>query len=1153
MTSLILRDFDPEARIFAEVHGKEAAQHLSQLVKPNAVVCIDELRAHLMAATINLPGLSTLFDNLCCAFSRPDPDPRRPAWLSEYFEGADKELYRIRCPSSFAGMSFVDAAVHMFEASTYVGRDHHGMIPLSTEDPEMNDSQVVLVAVDIEDELFTNPGDWFHLPKNVHDLFEVTHENGPKRNRRTSFSRRNSPFESRSPAGSSGSHGSHGSNGSSGDAVNGVGLDHIKILTAAEEEEVEEEERRNVRKKTTDNLHSQQFLPSTYLYVVASDQGRATAIERVSSELWSAIQHEVKAREHLPIFADAPPSDDDAEDKDEDSERTRYRSSKKLARSTITRIGSFNLDNNGQRRSTITRVGSFNLDSSGEQQELPEDENYEMYVTAHRPEVLGDLKEEEEEGEEGEEDEDTDSDTDTDTSDDDDNDDRNLEVVSLAKARTVRETKSEATHHTRLHKSSSLPPTSPRKQRALQRTMTIESQSSSVEDRAAERGWWRIDGDSCPPSFHPSQLEGHVIICGAIRELSSFAATLRHLRHRALLTVGRKVRSMHDVRMPIVVLAEGCREEAIVNWGLLGAKKSQLRDTYHVQESASTEMGLRSAGIERAKYILIVADPEKDMRDTRSSGGGGGNGGGFGGGGFGGSGGGGGGSGGRGNVGGGGDMSGMLGGVSGAEHEDVKTLITYLAIGNCLNHLPVSTRPTIICEAGSTMSMHVLSSRRIANITDTRIHGGCVNDNQVIKASKSMSLSSLTSSMTSMKRTTLPPASSAIIKTETLSVDVNLGSHPSGAYHRPKVPRSPSEKIDRTRLTGFASSFASRSGGGSVTGGLASSSRSGGPTTTTTTSSTSRRVREFGPSTKRRFSVLRWCSNLCSSFCCTSFCCFNIPKRCCRFFMTCFSCAWCACLLPSWCCCCLQSKERSGEVGEHNGRNFLGIPFFTAGFAFTSRFVDTLVVQARYTPGLLEVFECLTAVRSPLIDLQHFDEQKDQGGPGGGGGGGGGDGKSSSNKITESKSVPILSSDRGQVPHATSKKAAEKRDLGSIQKIEVPIEFVGHSYRTFFRGMARDYGIVPIALYRGVDLHENDNKLPYVYTCPSPNAPLMEGDSAFVLVKPKRITRSELPKQKKDERGGAKSSSGSSGKEEVGGTSRPRVASRRLRRGSIAS
>jgi hypothetical protein len=180
-------------------------------------------------------------------------------------------------------------------------------------------------------------------------------------------------------------------------------------------------------------------------------------------------------------------------------------------------------------------------------------------------------------------------------------------------------------------------------------------------------------------------------------------------------------------------------------------------------------------------------------------------------------------------------------------------------------------------------------------------------------------------------------------------------------------------------------------------------------------------------------------------------------------------------LFPSWCC----SKSReSGEVGEHNGRNFLGIPFFTAGFAFTSRFVDTLVVQARYTPGLLEVFECLTAVRSPLIDVHDFESKEKVG-----------ESSSSSssnnnnnNNITSSQSAPGLSSDR--VVRATSRKEAEKRDLGSIQKIEVPVEFVGHSYRTFFRGMARDYGIVPIALYRGVDVHENDNKLPYVYKCP---------------------------------------------------------------------
>ena len=119
VSALILRDFDSEAKIFAEVHGKEAASHLTALVRPNAVVCIDELRAHLMASTVNLPGLSTLFDNLCCAFARPDPDPRRPTWLSEYFEGADKELYRIRCPKALSGLNFVDAAVQVFDASTW--------------------------------------------------------------------------------------------------------------------------------------------------------------------------------------------------------------------------------------------------------------------------------------------------------------------------------------------------------------------------------------------------------------------------------------------------------------------------------------------------------------------------------------------------------------------------------------------------------------------------------------------------------------------------------------------------------------------------------------------------------------------------------------------------------------------------------------------------------------------------------------------------------------------------------------------------------------------------------------------------------------------------------------------------------------------------
>lgn len=115
-----------------------------------------------------------------------------------------------------------------------------------------------------------------------------------------------------------------------------------------------------------------------------------------------------------------------------------------------------------------------------------------------------------------------------------------------------------------------------------------------------------------------------------------------------------------------------------------------------------------------------------------------------------------------------------------------------------------------------------------------------------------------------------------------------------------------------------------------------------------------------------------------------------------------------------------------------------------------------------------------------------------------------------------------------------------------------------------FHCMSHEYGIVPIALYRGVDLHDNDNKLPYVYTCPSPDAPIMDGDSAFVLVQPRRISRREFGPgggggdeggggERKEERmgGGRSGGRGGGGGGEArgrGGGGQPRHRSRRLRR-----
>ena len=61
--------------------------------------------------------------------------------------------------------------------------------------------------------------------------------------------------------------------------------------------------------------------------------------------------------------------------------------------------------------------------------------------------------------------------------------------------------------------------------------------------------------------------------------------------------------------MPIVILCDCDRESAELDWGLLSAHKSDLSEVYHVQDSSTSQIGLESAGIMRAKYVLIVADP----------------------------------------------------------------------------------------------------------------------------------------------------------------------------------------------------------------------------------------------------------------------------------------------------------------------------------------------------------------------------------------------------------------------------------------------------------------------------------------------------------------------------------------------------------------
>ena len=147
-------------------------------------------------------------------------------------------------------MTFVDAAVHVFEASSYDSANE-------SETEHREDQQVILVAVDIDDELFTNPGDWFHLPKDETDRENIHYhhgnDNGGKK-RRTSFSR--NIFNS-----------------------NDAG---VKINTISGE------------------IDQYLCLSNTFLYVIASDKENANEIQRISFNMWKKIKTEVlERREHL--------------------------------------------------------------------------------------------------------------------------------------------------------------------------------------------------------------------------------------------------------------------------------------------------------------------------------------------------------------------------------------------------------------------------------------------------------------------------------------------------------------------------------------------------------------------------------------------------------------------------------------------------------------------------------------------------------------------------------------------------------------------------------------------------------------------------------------------------------------------------------------
>lgn len=75
----------------------------------NLVVCMDELKANLLAQSCSCPGVSTLIYNLIASASMPEDevDRRKDPWLAEYLSGVEYEIYRVPLSIHFEGLSFL--------------------------------------------------------------------------------------------------------------------------------------------------------------------------------------------------------------------------------------------------------------------------------------------------------------------------------------------------------------------------------------------------------------------------------------------------------------------------------------------------------------------------------------------------------------------------------------------------------------------------------------------------------------------------------------------------------------------------------------------------------------------------------------------------------------------------------------------------------------------------------------------------------------------------------------------------------------------------------------------------------------------------------------------------------------------------------------
>ena len=78
------------------------------------IICMDEIKLHLLAKTALCPGFSTMISNLIKSCAE-DASDSNPTWLQEYVGGVGQEIYRTKLSQRFNGMTFSQAATYIYK------------------------------------------------------------------------------------------------------------------------------------------------------------------------------------------------------------------------------------------------------------------------------------------------------------------------------------------------------------------------------------------------------------------------------------------------------------------------------------------------------------------------------------------------------------------------------------------------------------------------------------------------------------------------------------------------------------------------------------------------------------------------------------------------------------------------------------------------------------------------------------------------------------------------------------------------------------------------------------------------------------------------------------------------------------------------------